>query len=328
MATRVAEERGEDEPGKNSVGYVVRGDSAVCNECRLLFCTTGVLLRQLQNESALECITHVSNTSSSFAYFYVDFLIQDSFITKIVVDEVHERNLDSDILLGLLKRLLPSYPHIQVILMSATLDADRFASYWGTATPHVHIPGRTFPVLDFSLEDVLKLTGFVPPKNKKKGKGKNVQLNQNSSTSQDDVCLGYKEETLGLEDTNNPNEITDGEIDLRIEDYLGRMDEGSPDVELIACLVRHLIVNNTQTADGSILIFLAGVPEINSALEAIKRKTNDLFVRLLPLHGGLQPKEQRQVFQQAPKGCTKIICSTNVAETSVTIPDCTVVIDS
>jgi HrpA-like RNA helicase len=60
VASRVAEERGEVEPGTDSVGYVVRGDSAVCYKCRLLFCTTGVLLRQLQSESALECITHVS----------------------------------------------------------------------------------------------------------------------------------------------------------------------------------------------------------------------------------------------------------------------------
>jgi HrpA-like RNA helicase len=67
VANRVANERGESEPGSGSVGYVVRGDVAMCNHTRLLFCTTGVLLRQLQSENALACITH------------------------IVVDEVHER---------------------------------------------------------------------------------------------------------------------------------------------------------------------------------------------------------------------------------------------
>jgi hypothetical protein len=59
VATRVAEERGEQKPGEESVGYVVRGDSALGNKSRLVFCTTGVLLRQLQNEGALDCITHV-----------------------------------------------------------------------------------------------------------------------------------------------------------------------------------------------------------------------------------------------------------------------------
>lgn len=76
VASRVANERGDAQPGRESVGYVVRGDAAICTSTRLLFCTTGVLLRQLQSESALACVTH------------------------IVVDEVHERGLDTDVLLG------------------------------------------------------------------------------------------------------------------------------------------------------------------------------------------------------------------------------------
>ena len=59
VANRVANERGESQPGVGSVGYVVRGDSAVNKNTRLLFCTTGVLLRQLQSEGALDCITHI-----------------------------------------------------------------------------------------------------------------------------------------------------------------------------------------------------------------------------------------------------------------------------
>jgi hypothetical protein len=96
VSSRVAEERGEAKPGEGSVGYVVRGESAISNKCRLLFCTTGVLLRQLQNENALDCITH------------------------IVVDEVHERSLDCDVLLAILKEYLPTATHLHVILMSGT----------------------------------------------------------------------------------------------------------------------------------------------------------------------------------------------------------------
>lgn len=59
VANRVAEERGEVRPGEESVGYVVRGDSAICKSSRLVFCTTGVLLRQLQNDAALSCLTHI-----------------------------------------------------------------------------------------------------------------------------------------------------------------------------------------------------------------------------------------------------------------------------
>ena len=85
MASRVALERGESEPGKASVGYVVRGDSKICGSTRLMsgdskicgstrlmFCTTGVLLRQLQAQNALDNITH------------------------ILVDEVHERHLGTN----------------------------------------------------------------------------------------------------------------------------------------------------------------------------------------------------------------------------------------
>ena len=67
VAGRVAEERGESRPGVESVGYVVRGDTAVCNDTRLLFCTFGILLRQLQSDGALDNVSH------------------------IVIDEVHER---------------------------------------------------------------------------------------------------------------------------------------------------------------------------------------------------------------------------------------------
>jgi HrpA-like RNA helicase len=111
VAGRVANERGEEKPGTGSVGYVVRGDVAMCNSTRLMFCTTGVLLRQLQSEGALDCVSH------------------------IVIDEVHERHLDTDILLGILKASRP--PHLRIVLMSATMDADRFAGFWGRDTPRM-----------------------------------------------------------------------------------------------------------------------------------------------------------------------------------------------
>ena len=146
VADRVANERGEAQPGNGSVGYTVRGDSKISKGCRLLFCTTGILLRQLQSEGALDAIT------------------------TIVIDEVHERHLDTDILLAILKETRP--PHLRVVLMSATMDADRFAAYWGENTPRMHIPGFTHPVKDFTLEDVLHVTGYIPPKKgKKKSRG-------------------------------------------------------------------------------------------------------------------------------------------------------------
>ena len=294
VATRVSEERGEARPGIESVGYVVRGDSALSNKSRLVFCTTGVLLRQLQ------CKDSLAN------------------VNTIIIDEVHERNLDSDVLMGILKQRMHDFPSLSVILMSATLDADRFASYWGSTTPRMHIPGRTFPVRDFMLEDVLSLTGYMPPK--RKGTP-NASATGNSERIMEDVEM--EEEAPVVEEDRD--EVRNG---LSVMDLVKRVDETTIDYKMLGLLVKRLIETNAAGDDGSVLVFLPGVPEINKALDSIKRMTMDMPVLLLPLHGGLQPKEQNLVFQKPPSGTTKVICSTNVAETSVTIADVTLVIDA
>lgn len=297
MATRVAEERGESKPGVDSVGYVVRGDSALCPRSRLVFCTTGVLLRQLQCDRALDCITH------------------------IVIDEVHERHLDSDVLMALLKQGLPNYPQLHVILMSATLDADRFANYWGGSIPRLHIPGRTFPVTDYTLEDVLLLTGYVP-RGRKKGKGES-RSNCGRSSPWDDSSDGDDLES----DPAKEKEFSSAH-GYSIEDLVSRIDQTSVDYDLVALLVKKVVEDKNPSDDGSILVFLSGAPEINKAMDAIKLITKDLRIHVLPLHGGLQPQNQTLVFNKAERGYTKVVLSTNIAEASVTIPDCVVVIDT
>lgn len=99
---------------------------------RLLFCTTGVVLRKLLDPSALSSISH------------------------IIVDECHERNLETDFLLIILKRIwhqqqrlkqqgkLKTSP-LKIILMSATMNFETFANYFANA-PILAIPGFTFPV--------------------------------------------------------------------------------------------------------------------------------------------------------------------------------------
>lgn len=141
LAQRVAEERGERVG--DSVGYAVRLESRRSAATRLLFCTTGVLLRALVEPGSLRGATHV------------------------VVDEVHERSVDSDLLLLLLKGALRSHPALRVVLMSATADPGLFSGYFapvlaglGEAPPsRVDVPGFTHPVRELFLEDCLELTG-------------------------------------------------------------------------------------------------------------------------------------------------------------------------
>lgn len=86
-----------------------------------MFLTVGLLLRQIQREPSLP-------------QYQV-----------LIVDEVHERHLHNDFLLGVLRRLLPERPDLKVILMSATINISLFSSYFGRA-PVVQVPGRLFPI--------------------------------------------------------------------------------------------------------------------------------------------------------------------------------------
>lgn len=214
--------------------------------------------------------------------------------------------------------------------MSATLDADKFAGYWGASTPRIHIPGRTFPVADYMLEDVLSLTGYIPPKKKKKKRWQghsnrprkanawaDSEKSDDEFENEDEVDTPEAEEEKGKGSSGRNHSIP-------MEDLVKRVDETDLDYDLLAQLVCNLVRNRGPEDDGSILVFLAGAPEINNAMETIKKVGYNLSLLVLPLHGGLQPKDQRSVFQSARNGLTKVILSTNVAETSITIPDCTI----
>ncbi|CAG9460433.1 unnamed protein product [Pedinophyceae sp. YPF-701] len=137
VSDRVAQERGESLGG--DVGYTIRFESCGGDHSSLMFCTNGVVLRMVTQGDGLAGVTH------------------------IVVDEIHERDRFADFLLVLLRDLLPSHPHLKLVLMSATLHVDLFCSYFGgpDACPVVRVPGFTHPVVDFYLEDVLKLTDYA-----------------------------------------------------------------------------------------------------------------------------------------------------------------------
>jgi ATP-dependent RNA helicase DHX57 len=199
----------------------------------------------------------------------------------------------------------------------------------------MHIPGRTFPVEDYFLEDVLILTGYNPPKKRKKkfygGGGRQQPRHRKSTPWGDSEISDEDEEEIGDEgnpdagvlDENKPREKN---IEVPLEERVRRVDETQIDYDLLGQLVKSLVRANTMGSDGSILVFLPGAPEINQAKAAIEKITSGMALLLLPLHGGLQSREQNIVFRPT-KNAVKVILSTNVAETSITIPDCTVVID-
>ena len=81
-------------------------------------------------------------------------------VTHIIVDEVHERSVECDFLLTILRRMLTSYPHVKLVLMSATMHTNKLSSYFG-GVPHIHIGGSVFPVQEFFLEHVLRFTDYL-----------------------------------------------------------------------------------------------------------------------------------------------------------------------
>ncbi|KAF1560821.1 putative ATP-dependent RNA helicase DHX34, partial [Eudyptes schlegeli] len=105
----------------NQVGYQIRFESTRSPATKVVFLTEGLLLRQVQREPTLPGY-HV-----------------------LIADEVHERHLHSDFLLGVLRRLLPARPDLKLVLMSATININLFSGYFGGA-PVLQVPGRIFPI--------------------------------------------------------------------------------------------------------------------------------------------------------------------------------------
>nr|XP_060639692.1 probable ATP-dependent RNA helicase DHX34 [Anolis sagrei ordinatus] len=105
----------------DQVGYQIRFESTRSSATRIVFLTEGLLLRQAQREPTLPGYR------------------------VLIADEVHERHLHCDFLLGVLRRLLPGRPDLKLVLMSATINIRLFADYFGGA-PVVQVPGRLFPI--------------------------------------------------------------------------------------------------------------------------------------------------------------------------------------
>jgi ATP-dependent RNA helicase DHX57 len=230
LADRVSDERcsvvGDE------VGYIIRGDSKVkSGRTRITFMTTGVLLRRLQT---------APGSSNDIAASLSD-------ITHVVVDEVHERSLDTDFLLALLRDILNRRKDLKVILMSATLDADIFMRYFGgpSRVGRVNIPGRTYPVDDYYVDDILRQTGF------------SAGPSMYSEFEEEDLDIGKSLRSLGM----------------------------GINYELIASTVRY-IDSQLGDDPGGILIFLPGTVEIERCLSAIRTIPNlhalPLHASLLP----------------------------------------------
>ncbi len=225
-ARRVAAESGE--PLGRTAGYQVRFEQIAGPDTRLLFLTEGVLTRRLIGDPNLRGASIV------------------------VLDEFHERHLDTDLALAWLRRLQQTTrPGLKLVIMSATLDAVPISAYLG-GCPIVESQGRLFPI------------------------------------------------TI----RHRPHSTDSLEEQVR---------------QAAAMLVE-------EGLDGDILVFLPGAAEIGRCLRLLEPAAARWGLLLTPLHGDLSAQQQDQAIQPAAR--RKVILSTNVAESSVTIEGVSAVIDS
>ncbi|GAA5984920.1 hypothetical protein JCM11641_003627 [Rhodosporidiobolus odoratus] len=309
LAQRVSQELGEPPNAcgtRNSyVGYSIRLDSAVSANTRICYATTGIVLRMLEGKESLADVTH------------------------IIIDEVHERSIDSDFLLIVLREILEVRKDLKVILMSATVDAEKIAEYMG-GCPVVRVPGRTFPVNAHYLEDVVELTRYkLDPHLDSPYIARNKRAYGAKRNRTDDVPLDEDEDE---DDMASSGDLTSTPLSKQSRITLECMNHHMINYDLIVLLLENLCFHKPDLVpfSSAILIFLP-------SLESIRRLTDTLEAHaafgssqflILPLHSTISNENQGMVFNVPRPGVRKIVISTNIAETGVTIPDITAVIDS
>ncbi|GAB2283641.1 hypothetical protein Dimus_018144 [Dionaea muscipula] len=318
VAERVADERCEPSPGVDGslVGYQVRLDSARNDKTKLLFCTTGILLRRIACDKDLLGVTHV------------------------IVDEVHERSLLGDFLLMVLRKLLEKQsacgtPILKVILMSATVDSSLFSRYFGEC-PIITAEGRTHPVSTYYLEDIYQKINYHlmsdSPAYLSRPSGQETLRGpiNNHRGKKNLVLSSWGDESILSDDCTNPYYIPSvyQSYHEQTQNNLKRLNEDVIDYDLLEDLVCHI---DESCSEGAILVFLPGVSEISALqnrLAASYRFGGESSEWLLSLHSSVAAVDQKKVFLKPPENLRKVIISTNIAETSLTIDDVIYVIDS
>lgn len=228
VATRLAEEL--KTPLGKDVGYKIRFGEEFSNEGYIKVLTDGMLLAETQGDRFLnnyDCI---------------------------IIDEAHERSLNIDFIIGILRNLIKTRKDLKIIITSATIDTEKFSKAFNDA-PVIEVSGRNYPV-----EVIYK------------------------DEEKEDLELSFGERAA-----NATSELVD------------------------------------STSGGDILTFLPTEQDIIECIDILNKKYNGK-IEIHPLYARLTQSEQKSVFSRTNR--RKIIVSTNIAETSLTIPGIKYVVDS
>lgn len=348
IAKRVASEMGQ-EIGEQ-VGYHISMDVQLSTDSQIIFVTNGILLNYLtHNPSVLTDYTH------------------------IIIDEVHERDIDSDFILILFKLFLYKFPDLKLVLMSATINAELFARYFakqeidavasksadsyncGTAIPESRADFKqekaelkTWANFDYSeleVKDTWRNMGQQPEPAASQGRLDAEERRRKELENQPMATIlaisSHRKYLIrevylnelncferfhcgalsGLKDfTFNKKRavliVEVAHVAIKLVDYLHRNE-------------RHIIFPNKKIDNGGILIFMPGLNEITYFIQMMREHlSQDVLseLEIIPLHSSIAQIYENDVFSYK-RGVRKVIVSTNIAESSLTIPDIIFVID-
>ena len=222
--------------------------------------------------------------------------------------------MDLDLLFIALQKLQKRRSTLKIVLMSATVDAKKFSDYFGGA-PVLDLPGRTFPVEIGFLEDAVEATIDL-------GGGKN-----NTSVLQDE---NEDFDESSTDERSKPIITEPGKYSTKTQRTIASVDEYRIDYNLIAKLTA-CIATKPQYAkySSAVLIFMPGIGEmrrLHNLLLSMDLFSGKWIVHLL--HSTFSTEELERAFERPPPGHGKIVIATNIAETGITIPDVTAVIDT
>uniref|UniRef100_A0AC34F7D1 Uncharacterized protein n=1 Tax=Panagrolaimus sp. ES5 TaxID=591445 RepID=A0AC34F7D1_9BILA len=314
LATRVADEQLCRLGSK--VGFVVRFGGVSSDETMIQYMTDGILLREMSSDPLL------------LRY------------SVIMVDEAHERSVNSDLLLALLRRLQKVRQDLRVIVSSATLDAAYFRQFFelndgddptkDTAVI-VSVEGSTYPVDIFYAENVI----MVDEAHERSVNSdlllallrrlQKIRQDLRVIVSSATLDAAYFRQFFELNDGDDPTKDTAVIVSVEGSTYPVDIFYAEKPVPSYAKAALSTTIDiHTKHPSGDILIFLTGQDEVEALCTDLKEQTRKLKncdkLWIVPLYGGLSQKEQLRAFDSTPFGTRKVVVATNIAETSVTIP--------
>ncbi len=272
------------------VGYKVRFNDKVSSDTCIKLMTDGILLAEIHHDPLLKQYD------------------------TIIIDEAHERSLNIDFLLGYLKRLLPRRPDLKLIITSATLDAERFAKHFGGVATTVSSLAKASltPALSRWERKPELVSSVIGPSPAWRGGGV-----REASSHEAQPQANRSVPIIQVSGRTYP-------VEVRYRPPQQNEEGDTQDVPQAVCsALDELSIGGLR---GDVLVFLPGEREIRDTAEAL-RKHQHKGMEILPLFSRLSIAEQDRVFKPA-SGMRRVVLSTNVAETSLTVPNIGYVIDS